>query len=85
MIKGVFTIRLFNKYIKDEDNSILEVYCDNVNRDEIKGLLALLEKITFKYIFVDPKSIKAVKEAYFWEIYQARKRLEKEGFSWSEK
>jgi len=26
VIKEVFTIRLFNKYIKDEDNSILEVY-----------------------------------------------------------
>ena len=77
--------KLFNKYIKDGDNSILEVYCDNVNRDEIKGLLALLEKITFKYISVDAKSIKAIKEAHFREIYQARKKLEKEGFSWSEK
>ena len=85
MIKEVFTIRLFNKYIKDEDNSILEVYCDNVNRDEIKELLALLEKITFKYISVNPKSIKAVKVANNREIYQARKKLEKEGFSWSGK
>ena len=82
---GSVTIKLFNKYIKDEGNSILEVYCDNVNRDEIKGLLALLEKITFKYISVDAKSIKAIKEAHFREIYQARKKLEKEGFSWSEK
>jgi len=81
--------KLFNKYIKDGDNSILEVYCDNVNRDEIKGLLALLEKITFKYISVDvdvdAKSIKAIKEANNREIYQARKKLEKEGFSWSGK
>ena len=82
-----FIIKLFNKYIKDGDNSILEVYCDNVNRDEIKGLLALLEKITFKYISVDvdAKSIKAIKEANNREIYQARKKLEKEGFSWSGK
>jgi len=85
MIKGVFTIRLFNKYIKDEDNSILEVYCDNLKRDEIKELLALLEDIYFKYISVDTKSIKAVKEGNNREIYQARKKLEKEGFSWSEK
>jgi len=85
MIKGVFTIRLFNKYIKDEDNSILEVYCDNLKRDEIKELLALLEDIYFKYISVDTKSIKAVKEGNNREIYQARKKLEKEGFGWSEK
>lgn len=85
MIKGVFTIRLFNKYIKDEDNSILEVYCDNLKRDEIKELLKLLEGIKFKYMSVDTKSIKAVKEGHFREIYQARKKLEKEGFSWSEK
>ena len=47
MIKGVFTIKLFNKYIKDEDNSILEVYCDNLKRDEIRDLLTLLEGIKF--------------------------------------
>ena len=45
MIKGVFTIRLFNKYIKDEDNSILEVYCNNLKRDEIRELLTLVENI----------------------------------------
>jgi hypothetical protein len=45
----------------------------------------LLEGIKFKYISVDPKSIKAVKEGNNREIYQARKKLEKEGFSWSEK
>jgi len=80
-IKGVHTIKLFNKYIKDEDNSILEVYCDNLKRDEIKELLALLEGIGFKYISVDTKSIKAVKEGDYHKIYQARKKLEKEGFT----
>ena len=44
-----------------------------------------LEDIKFKYISVDPKSIKAVKEGNFRELYQARKKLEKEGFSWSGK
>lgn len=80
---GFFIIKLFNKYIKDEDNSILEVYCDNLKRDEIKELLALLEDIYFKYISVDEKSIKAIKEGNYREIYQAKKKLEKEGFSWS--
>ena len=65
---GFFIIKLFNKYIKDEDNSILEIYCDNLKRDEIKELLALLEGLIFKYISVDRKSIKAVKEGYFREI-----------------
>ena len=83
--KGIFTIRLFNKYTRDEDNSILEVYCDNLRRDEIKELLTLLEDINFKYISVDTKSIKAIKEGNYQEIYQARKKLEKEGFNWSEK
>jgi len=45
----------------------------------------LLENIYFKYISVDTKSIKAAKEGHFREIYQAQKRLEKEGFSWSGK
>jgi len=67
-----------NKYIK-------EVYCDNLKRDEIKELLALLEDIKFKYISVDTKTIKAVKVGNNREIYQARKKLEKEGFNWSEK
>ena len=57
-LRRVFIIKLFNKQIKDEDNSILEVYCDNLKRDEIKELLALLEGIKFKYISVDTKSIK---------------------------
>ena len=64
---------------------MLEVYCDNVKRDEVKELLALLEKLLFKYISVDTKSIKAVKEGHFRDIYQAMKKLEKEGFSWSER
>ncbi|MDO9554980.1 MAG: hypothetical protein Q7J40_00150 [Atribacterota bacterium] len=46
-------------------------------------LLTLLEDIYFKYISVDTKSIKAVKEGDYHKIYQARKKLEKEGFSWS--
>jgi hypothetical protein len=35
-------------------------------------------------ISVDRNSIKAVKEGNHREVYQARKKLEKEGFSWSE-
>ncbi|MBA7495884.1 hypothetical protein ES702_06480 [subsurface metagenome] len=84
-LRGFFIIKLFNKYIKDEDNSVLEVYFDNLKRDEIKELLALLESVKFKYISVDTKTIKAVKEGHFREIYQAQKKLEKEGFGWSEK
>jgi len=87
MIKGILLIRPFNKYIKDEDNSMLEVYCDNIKRDEIKELITLFEDTKFKYISVDvdTKSLKAVKEGNYREIYQARKKLEKEGFTWSEK
>ena len=87
MIRGFFIIKLFNRYIKDEDNSILEVYCDNLKRDEIKELLTLLEDIYFGYISIDTdtKSIKVVKEGNHRKIYQARKKLEKEGFSWSHK
>jgi len=86
-LRRVFIIKLFNKYIKDGDNSILEVYCDNLKRGEIKDLLALLEDIYFEYISVDTdtKTIKAVKEDNHRKIYQAKKRLEKEEFSWSEK
>jgi hypothetical protein len=45
--------------------------------------LILLEDIVFQYISVDTKSIKAVKEDNYREVFQARKKLEKEGFSWS--
>ena len=48
----------------------MEVYCDNIKRDEIKELLTLLEDTKFKYISVDTKSIKVVKESHFREIYQ---------------
>ena len=47
--------------------------------------LTLLEDIVFQYISVDTKSIKAIKEGNYREICQAKKKLEKEGFSWSEK
>ena len=30
-------------------------------------------------------SLQAKKEGNYWETYQARKKLEKEGFSWSGK
>lgn len=61
---------------------MLEIYCDNIKRDEIKELLTLLEKLLFKYISADTKSIKAVKEGNYREIYQARIKLEKEEFNW---
>jgi len=62
---------------------MLEIYCNNLKRDEIKELLTLPEGIIFNYISVDTKSIKAVKEGHFREVYQAKKKLEKEGFSWA--
>ena len=64
---------------------MLEVYCYDLKRGEVDELIILLEEIKFKLIFVDENSIKAVKEGNYREIYQARKKLEKEGFSWSEK
>jgi len=44
----------------------------------------MLEEKNFKLVSVDKNSIKMVKEGNNREIYQARKRLEKEGLSWSE-
>jgi len=43
----------------------------------------MLEEKNFKLVSVDKNSIKAVKEGNSREVYQARKKLEKEGFSWS--
>jgi len=40
----------------------LKVYCDNLRRDEIGELLVFLEDIYFKYISVDIKIIKVIKE-----------------------
>jgi len=45
----------------------------------------MLEEKNFKLVFVDKNSIKAVKEGNYREVYQARKKLKKEGFSWSQK
>jgi len=45
----------------------------------------LPEDIYFKYISVGAKNIKSIKEGSYREIYQVRKKLEKEGFSWLEK
>jgi len=36
-------------------------------------------------VSVDRKSIKTVKEGNYREVFQAKRRLEKEEFSWSEK
>ena len=62
---------------------MLEVYCYNLEKDEVEELIMLEEK-NFKLVSVDKNSIKAVKEGNYREVYQARKRLEKKGFSWSE-
>jgi len=43
----------------------------------------MLEEKNFNLFSVDRNSIKAVKEGNYWEVYQARKKLEKEGFSWA--
>ena len=64
---------------------MLEVYCCDLKKGEVDELIILLEEIKFKFIFVDKNSIKAVKEGNHREVYRARKKLEKEGFSWSEK
>ena len=77
--------RFFNKYSESEDDPVLEVYCCNLKSGEVDELIILLEEFNFKFIFVDKNSIKAVKEDNYRKVYQARKKLEKEGFSWSEK
>ena len=56
-----------------------------LKKSEVDELIILLEEIKFKLNFVDKNSIKAVKEGNYREIYRARKKLEKEGFSWSGK
>ena len=45
-----------------QDDVTLKVYCDNLRRDEIGELLVFLEDIYFKYISVDIKIIKVIKE-----------------------
>jgi len=64
---------------------MLEVYCYDLEKGEVDELIILLEENNFKLIFVDGNSIKAIKEDNYRKVYQARKQLEKEGFSWSEK
>ena len=64
---------------------MLEVYCYDLEKGEVDELIILLEENYFKLVFVDGNSIKAVKEDNYRKVYQARRRLEKEGFSWSEK
>jgi len=63
---------------------MLEVYCYALKKGEVDELIIMLEEKNFKLVFVDKNSIKAVKEGNYREVYQARKQLEKEGFSWSE-
>ena len=62
---------------------MLEVYCYALKKGEVDELIIMLEEKNFKLVFVDKNSIKAVKEGNYREIYQAKKKLEKEGFSWS--
>jgi len=64
---------------------MLEVYCSDLKSGEVDELIMLLGEKKFKLVYVDKNSIKAGKEGNNREIYQARKKLEKEGFSWSEK
>ena len=64
---------------------MLEVYCYDLEKGEVDELIILLEENNFKLVFVDGNSIKAIKEDNYRKVYQARRRLEKEGFRWSEK
>jgi len=64
---------------------MLEVYCYDLEKGEVDELIILLEENNFKLVFVDGNSIKAIKEDNYRKVYQARRHLEKEGFSWSEK
>lgn len=63
----------------------MRFYCYDLKSGEVDELVILLEEIKFKFTFVDKNSIKAVKEGNYRKIYQDRKKLEKEEFSWSEK
>ena len=74
-----------NIFFENKEGAKLEVYCYALKKDKIDKLIIMLKEKNFKLLSVDVKSIKAIKEAHFREIYQARKELEKEGFSWSEK
>jgi len=64
---------------------MLEVYCYALKKGEVDELIIMLEEKNFKLVSVDKNSIKTIKEGNFREVYQARKKLEKEGLSWAEK
>ena len=61
-------------------NSKLEVYCYTLKKGEVDELIIMLGEKNFKLGFVDKNSIKAIKEGNHREVYQAKKKLEKEGF-----
>ncbi|PKP57764.1 hypothetical protein CVT91_09890 [Candidatus Atribacteria bacterium HGW-Atribacteria-1] len=61
---------------------MLEVYCYVLKKGEVDELIIMLEEKNFKLVYADKNSIKAVKEGNYREVYQARKKLEKEGFTW---
>ena len=61
---------------------MLEVYYYALKKGEVDELIIMLEEKNFKLVSVDKNSIKTVKEGHSRKIYQARKKLEKEGFSW---
>lgn len=61
---------------------MLEVYCYALKKGEVNELIIMLYENNFKLVFVDRNSIKAIKEGNNREVYQARKKLEKVGFSW---
>ncbi len=56
-----------------------------LKKGEVDERKILVKEFKFKFISVDKNSIKAVKEGNYLKVYRAREKLEKEGFSWSEK
>jgi hypothetical protein len=51
----------------------LEVYCDNLKRDEIEELLTLLEGLIFKCISVDIKTLKLSRKVIIVKYIKLRR------------
>jgi len=50
MIKRSFSIKLFNKFSNNEEDSMLEVYCYDLKKGEVDELIILLEENNFKLV-----------------------------------
>ena len=76
-------MRDFTRFIRDEKETRLDIFCHKLNKRESEKLFKILKNLGFTFCYIEPDSLLAFLTGGYSYVKDNMKRLKKYyGFSW---